>query len=113
MYFLVSCEKIPFLDKQVARDHFSQFGKINGFIMRPKRLSCIVEYDSVESAERAIAGGSTYNGQKFEIFYTPNTDVSKSDDFVDPDVQAELEAMQGKGSVGIKFSKPCKFNDNL
>lgn len=106
---LVSCEKIPFLDKQIAKDHFSQFGRMTRFILRPKRLACTVEYDSVESAERAIAGGGSYNGQKFDIFYTPpSNEQPKSDDFVDPDVQAELESMQGpRQIVGKSVIKQC------
>lgn len=103
-----SCEHIPeqFLDKTIAKEHFGQFGPIRRFILRPKRFACQVDYETTDAAENALMDGGVFNNHEFRIFFTPK-EAPKSkllDEYVDPDVQAELEAM---GSVPmIKISSP-------
>ncbi|XP_013112877.2 protein xmas [Stomoxys calcitrans] len=96
-YKAISCEKIPelFLDKLVAKKHFSKFGKISRFILKPKRLSCTVEYETEEDAERAYMEAGEFNGISFEVDYAVNqvAQVQSTEEWVDPDVQSELDAM--------------------
>lgn len=92
-----SCEKIPelFLDKLVAKKYFSKFGKITRFILKPKRLSCTVEYETEGDAERAYMEAGDFNGIEFDVNYAVNkvAQVQSTEEWVDPDVQSELEAM--------------------
>ncbi|XP_062537368.1 protein xmas [Armigeres subalbatus] len=102
----ISCEHIPelFLDKLVAKKHFSQFGRINRFILRPKRLSCTVEYENPEAAEAALARGGLFRDVKFNVYWTDEAPASvvgsvlpsvRDEGFVDPEVQQELDMMSG------------------
>uniref|UniRef100_A0A1Q3EZ29 Germinal-center associated nuclear protein n=1 Tax=Culex tarsalis TaxID=7177 RepID=A0A1Q3EZ29_CULTA len=100
----ISCEKIPelFLDKLTAKKHFGQFGRINRFILRPKRFSCTVEYESQAAAEAALARGGQFRDVRFEIYWTderPEGAAGKeelgSGLALDPEVQQELESMGG------------------
>uniref|UniRef100_A0A1B0DJT6 Germinal-center associated nuclear protein n=1 Tax=Phlebotomus papatasi TaxID=29031 RepID=A0A1B0DJT6_PHLPP len=103
-----NCEQIPeqFLDKTIAKEHFGQFGPIRRFILRPKRFACQVDYETTDAAENALMDGGVFNNHEFRIFFTPK-EAPKSkllDEYVDPDVQAELEAM---GTVPMaKISSP-------
>lgn len=72
-------------DKQAAKEFFGQFGVIKRFIMRPKRNECTVEYEKVEAAQRA----QNYEGE-IKIFATQRT---PEPDYIDPDVQSELDLM--------------------
>lgn len=117
-----SCEEIPelFLDKLVAKKHFSKFGKISRFILRPKRLSCTVEYENEEEAEKAYMEAGTFNGHDFVVNFAPYEvgHVQQTEEWVDPDVQSELEAMNPGyrsstnssasfgGNVGVASNKP-------
>ncbi|XP_075157293.1 RRM_XMAS2 and SAC3_GANP domain-containing protein xmas [Haematobia irritans] len=96
-YKAISCEKIPelFLDKLVAKKHFSKFGKISRFILKPNRLSCTVEYETEEDAERAYMEAGEFNGLEFDVNYAAKqvAQVQSTEEWVDPDVQSELEAM--------------------
>uniref|UniRef100_A0A1A9X257 PCI domain-containing protein n=1 Tax=Glossina brevipalpis TaxID=37001 RepID=A0A1A9X257_9MUSC len=96
-YKAIHCEKIPelFLDKLVAKKHFSRFGKINRFILRPKRLSCTVEYENVEDARTAVLEAGNFNGIEFVVNYAAHevAHVQNTEEWFDADVQAELEAM--------------------
>uniref|UniRef100_A0A1B0CR17 RRM domain-containing protein n=1 Tax=Lutzomyia longipalpis TaxID=7200 RepID=A0A1B0CR17_LUTLO len=106
-YKSISCEQIPeqFLDKVVAKEHFSQFGVIKGFILRPKRYECTVYYETEEAAENALMDGGVFNNYEFRVFYTPKETPKPKiiEENIDPDVQAELEAM---GSVPIVRTFP-------
>uniref|UniRef100_A0A1I8MH60 Protein xmas-2 n=1 Tax=Musca domestica TaxID=7370 RepID=A0A1I8MH60_MUSDO len=104
-YKAISCEKIPelFLDKLVAKKYFSKYGKISRFILKPKRLSCTVEYENEEDAERAYMEAGEFNGIEFEVSYAENKppQVQSTEEWVDPDVQSELDAMNpGHRSLG-------------
>uniref|UniRef100_A0A1A9UZJ9 SAC3/GANP/THP3 conserved domain-containing protein n=1 Tax=Glossina austeni TaxID=7395 RepID=A0A1A9UZJ9_GLOAU len=96
-YKAIHCEKIPelFLDKLVAKKHFSKFGKINRFILRPKRLSCTVEYENEEDAKSSVLEAGNFNGIEFIVNYAAHevAHVQNTEEWVDPEVQAELEAM--------------------
>nr|XP_040230614.2 uncharacterized protein LOC120954603 [Anopheles coluzzii] len=96
----ISCENIPelFLDKLTAKMHFSQFGKIKRFILRPNRLSCTVEYEQPESAQQALERGGQFKNVSFSIYWTdlkpPSVnDNGKAGGSLDLDVQMELEAI--------------------
>lgn len=94
-----SCSDIPdaFLDKVIAKRHFSQFGKIRNFILRPSKRSCIVEYELSDEAETALLDAGTYNGESFDVEYTTkNCPQPMPVDELDPDVRYELDAMAGK-----------------
>lgn len=90
-----SCTNIPeeFLDKSIAKKHFSQFGAIKNFSLRPKNFSCSVEFENEEEAEMAKEEGNIYNNYEFDIEYTEEPKASGLD--IDPDVQMELHAMKG------------------
>lgn len=83
------------MDKTIAKRHFSQFGKIHSFILRPKRFSCTIEYESETAAGKCVEDGYYYENEIFDIVYTPKSSPKlRSDpDYIDPDVQMELDAM--------------------
>ncbi|XP_004529622.1 protein xmas-2 [Ceratitis capitata] len=96
-YKAISCEKIPdlFLDKLIAKNHFSKFGKITRFILRPSRHICTVEYETEAQAERALDQAGEFNGKEFQIEYATRevAHVQNTEEWVNPEVQAELDAM--------------------
>lgn len=59
--------------------------------MRPKRNECTVEYEKFEAAQRA----QNYQGitGPLRIFATPSKANTPEPDFIDPDVQSELDLM--------------------
>uniref|UniRef100_A0A182XZW9 Germinal-center associated nuclear protein n=1 Tax=Anopheles stephensi TaxID=30069 RepID=A0A182XZW9_ANOST len=97
----ITCENIPelFLDKLVAKSHFSRFGKIKRFILRPSRHACTVEYEDPESALKALERGGEYKNQTFSITWTDLKPASFGDNGkvgaspIDLEVQMELEAI--------------------
>lgn len=96
LFTVISCTSIPeaFLNNVVAKKHFSQFGRIRNFTLRPAKYSCTIEYETADDAENAFLDGGTYNGIQFDISYTKEIPQPKyADDFIDPDVQDELSAM--------------------
>jgi RNA recognition motif. (a.k.a. RRM, RBD, or RNP domain) len=105
-----SCIKLPEAltsDKQAAKAFFGKFGTIKRFILRPTRNECTVEYETVDAAQAAL----NYQGN-FQIFQTPIKAPTPEPDFIDPDVQSELDVMlpvggrsqtkQGKKTRGKK-----------
>ncbi|XP_055389481.1 uncharacterized protein LOC129618641 [Condylostylus longicornis] len=109
-YKSISCENIPelFLDKIVAKNHFSKYGKISKFILRPRRLQCTVDFEQEEDAKAALMNGGLFNGYEFSIKYTENgiPQVRNTEEWVDPDIQSELDAM---GSVSQKQYRNVGF----
>lgn len=119
-----SCAAIPeaFLDKMIAKRHFSQFGRIRNFILRPGKYSCTVQYENATDAENAFVNGRNYNGIEFEmeLVEDPNP-TQKVETLIDPDVQEELDAMDNAtrkptpsavarlGGEGISSSKSNQF----
>lgn len=83
------------MDKTTAKEHFSTFGTIKNFSLRPKKFSCSIEYESIEQAANAKQNGNIYGGQRFEIDYTIESSKGLSLE-IDPDVQMELVAMRGE-----------------
>ncbi|XP_055911269.1 protein xmas [Eupeodes corollae] len=96
-YKSITCEKIPelFLDKLIAKKHFGKYGKISRFILRPNRFCCTVDYEREEDAANALRNGTVFNGQGFDIRYSQHEvgHVQNTEEWVDPDVQAELDIM--------------------
>ncbi|XP_070132613.1 protein xmas [Drosophila bipectinata] len=96
-YKTLLCKNIPdlFLDKFVARSHFGRFGTLVNFVLRPRRMTCTVSYGTEAEAERALREGDTFNGRKFDISYAENENspAQKTEEWVDPEVQAELSAL--------------------
>lgn len=90
------------MDKNISTKYFGQFGRIHSFILRPKRLSCTVVYETTEEAKKALAGGCIYEGTVFNMMFAPKENPKT--DFVDPDVQMELEAMAGRTNKTGKFN---------
>jgi hypothetical protein len=94
------CRKLPELftvDKKAARAFFSKFGVITKFIMYPKKQECIVEFETIESAQKAL----NYQGN-IEISPAVAKAQTPEPDFVDPDVQSELDLMLPSGSRGAQ-----------
>lgn len=106
-YNAIACTQIPelFLDKIVAKKYFSKFGKIKRFILRPKRLICTVEYESKEDAEKAFKNAGNFNGIDFVVSYAEHevAHVQNTEEWVDPEVQAELEAMSPGHRLGANL----------
>lgn len=75
-------------DKKAARAFFGKFGVITKFIMYPKKQECIVEFETIEGAQKAL----NYQGN-IQISPTPMKLETPEADFVDPDVQSELDLM--------------------
>jgi hypothetical protein len=93
LYFMLishffSCTNLPssFLDKQEAKKFFSQFGILRRFILYPSKMECVIEFETVESAQKAL-------NAKVDFNISPARQSPKNDYFVDPDVQAELDSM--------------------
>ena len=100
----ITCFKLPdrfILDKQETKRFFSQYGSIKSFILKPKRAECTIEYHFVEDAMKALNADVD-----FEVVPTKPEYLKMSDDYIDPDVQTELQAML---PVGHKISKPSKL----
>lgn len=97
---IFSCKSIPdaFLDKLIAKKHFSRFGRVRNFILRPSKRSCTIEYENANEAENAFLDGALYNGEQFDISYAENPMPKPKlfADAIDPDVQDELNAMTAK-----------------
>lgn len=98
-----SCTNVPeaFLDKNLAKKYFNQFGRIHSFTISPKRFACTIEYETVDEARAAMSGGRCYNGHVFTMTYTAKErPKSRAEmDIIDPDVQSELDAMAGRVSM--------------
>lgn len=99
----ITCFKLPeifILDKQETKKYFSKFGLIKSFILRPSRAECTVEYEDYESAQRAL---NSNNG--LDIVPTKPEHLQKvNDDYIDPDVQSELQAMLPSGKKPSKLT---------
>lgn len=65
------------------------------FTLSPKRRTCTVEYETEDAAEVALIDGGFYNGEVFDIYFTPKVVAAPRPmiDYIDPDVQDELSAM--------------------
>lgn len=101
----ITCFKLPelfIIDKQETKKFFSQFGSIKSFILKPQKAECQVEYHFVADAMKALNADV-----EFEIVPTKPEYIKVTDDYIDPDVQTELQAML---PVSMKTSKPSKFN---
>lgn len=88
----ITCSKLPemfVLDKQEAKKFFSKFGLVKSFILKPNKSECTVEYESYEAAQKAL-----HSNIGLEIVPTkPEHLLKANDDFIDPDVESELQAM--------------------
>lgn len=62
------------IDKKLAKEHFGQFGRITKFILNPKRLNCVVEFETVAAAQSALQYGYIYDEDEFELHYTEETE---------------------------------------
>ncbi|CAG9803088.1 unnamed protein product [Chironomus riparius] len=97
----ITCFKLPdlfILDKQETKKFFSQYGSIKSFILKPKRAECTIEYHFVEDAMKALNADVD-----FDVVPTKPEYLKVSDDYIDPDVQTELQAMLPSS---MKTSKP-------
>ncbi|XP_068158910.1 LOW QUALITY PROTEIN: protein xmas [Drosophila tropicalis] len=110
-YKTLLCTNIPelFLDKFVARTHFGRFGNLVNFVLRPRRMTCTVSYATEEEAELALHEGHIYNGHEFQITYAERetSPAQKTEQWVDPDVQAELSALSS-GWKSVEYSSTGK-----
>lgn len=68
--------------------------------MRPKRNECTVEFETVEAAKAALS----YQGN-FQIFPTPTKPETSDSDFIDPDVQSELDLMLPGGAIRTQIKQ--------
>lgn len=111
------CTNIPelFLDKFVARTHFGRFGNLVNFVLRPRRMTCTVSYASEEEAALALREGSIYNGHQFDMSYAEieTAPAQKTEEWVDPDVQAELSALSSGWRSEYAGSKPSSYAGTL
>lgn len=100
--FSVTCSKLPsdfIADKQATKKFFEQeFGEVKNFISKPSRQECTVEFKTLEAAQKALAS-------KVNFTISPTTKVTE--EYIDPEVQAELESMLPVGgkTANVKQSK--------
>jgi len=84
-------------------------------------MSCTVEYETEAQAEDALIEGASFNGQPFSINFTPRetAHVQDPEQWVDADVQSELDAMSATKNYstttqrqldGNKQTKPSTTN---
>lgn len=75
--------------------------------MSPKRRTCTVEYETEDAAEVALIDGGFYEGEVFDIFFTPKVVPAPRPmiDYIDPDVQDELSAMSPRGAPYLRPGK--------
>lgn len=107
-----SCTHIPteLLNKNAARIHFRQFGRVVRMIIRPRSRACIIEYDCPENAQMAILNGGEYKGHVFSVNWHESQAVKKKKVKKDPDpdwvpdleIQEELDAMAATGASFLK-----------
>ncbi|XP_026847158.1 protein xmas-2 [Drosophila persimilis] len=116
-YKTLLCTDIPelFLDKFVARTHFGRFGNLVNFVLRPCRMTCTVSYATEEEAELALHEGNVYNGHEFHMSYAEKetAPAQKTEQWVDPEVQAELNAISSGWPKQYQPSKPIKMTPEL
>jgi hypothetical protein len=91
----------------VAQRHFSQFGRICNFVLRPSKGSCTIEYETTDAAKNALLSAGVYNGESFNVAYSTK-ECSQSSELGDlePVVQYELEAMKSNGTMYSVVSRP-------
>lgn len=91
----------------MAQRHFSQYGRIYNFVLRPSKGCCTIEYETPDEAENALLEAGMYNGESFNVAYkTKDCPQPILLDDMDPDVQYELEAMGSKGVLSTVASRP-------
>lgn len=102
------------MDKYVARSHFGRFGTLVNFVLRPRRMTCTVSYASEDEAARALLDGASFQGHLFDISYADNetAPAQKTEEWVDPDIQAELSALQSGWRNEYGSGKPIKKPQN-
>lgn len=112
---ILSCSGVPseLLDKVNAKLYFHQFGRIIRLCLRPKSRTCSIKYDSEASAQNALLSAGEYNGQVFTVSYETQKSPSKRKSVkkildpvweMDPDIQAELDAMNGDANVSQEYN---------
>lgn len=72
-------------------------------------MSCIVEYETAEAADYALADGYYFGGVMFEMECTPKT-APPQPDYIDADVQMELNAMSGSSERRVRSGKTTECN---
>lgn len=95
----------------MARTHFGRYGNLVNFVLRPRRMTCTVSYASEEEAALALREGSIYNGHQFDMSYAEieTAPAQKTEEWVDPDVQAELSALSAGWRSEYAGSKSTSY----
>lgn len=106
------CTKVPndfFVNKALTKQHFRKFGKIKRMILKPKQRICICEYFDNASFLKALRKAGEYNGMVFKVVQDtskPKKQIKDPDpDWpIDPDIQAELDAMAGTKNMRKQYN---------
>lgn len=110
--FFRSCKNVPtaLLDKNALKCHFLKFGTVLRVILRPKSKSCIVEYETKDSARQAYLYAGNYHGDLFSVNWSKKVSPRKKhvkkdpdpDYIPDPDIEGELSAMAGTKDYNLR-----------
>ncbi|KAJ8943273.1 hypothetical protein NQ318_017291, partial [Aromia moschata] len=104
-----------FLDKNLAKQYFRQFGRLKRVTFKPKLRVCTVEYTSADSFLNALNNAGEYNGTFFKVKAEKSPEVKnkkvKNPLWIDNDeVNSELEAMSGFAPK--TYTLPENFTDD-
>ncbi|XP_049827396.1 germinal-center associated nuclear protein [Schistocerca gregaria] len=58
------------MDKNLLKNHFSQFGSVRQVILSTKNNSCVIHFTSHESAKNAYENGKIFEGKKLHVFWS-------------------------------------------
>ncbi|CAG9856572.1 unnamed protein product [Phyllotreta striolata] len=106
--YKITCQEYPpefYIDKNIAKAYFKQFGKLKRLQFRPALRTCTVEYANQEGYLKALNNAGEYRDRTFVVLGHPSEQKSnpamkanakKDPVWVDRDeIEAELEAMSG------------------
>lgn len=68
------CSNVPesLFDTNNVKQHFSKFGRVTKITLKPKRSTCVIEYDTQAAVQRALLNAGAYDGFMFDVTRTKN-----------------------------------------
>lgn len=58
------------MDKNLLKNHFSQFGSVHQVMLSNKNKSCVIHFANHESAKNAYENGKVFEGKKLHVFWS-------------------------------------------
>ncbi|KAG6452778.1 protein xmas-2 [Manduca sexta] len=117
----ITCTDVPegLFDPNTAKRHFSKFGKVQRIRLYLKRQMCLVEYEHIMAAEKAVLNAGAFDGFMFDVTRTKPRVRRKSKKEDDPDwvpdsdVEEELSAMGGVPTYRTTRNKSMEVESEI